>query len=531
MRMFLALAAVLCVTPALADGGPAPDAGAAILATPDAGAVVATPADAGEAPDVETKAARPETAQGEAEPAPPAVNVAKKTQLLAELRSREVQQTIGGRMMGFVGCGVLLLIALALSENRKRIDWKLVGAGTAMQFAFAVLVLKTAPGKAFFQFANDAIRKLLSFSEQGARFVFGGLVGNSVPVLGADGQPTGDLAQVGSLLAFGIMPTILFFSALSAILYYLGVLQLVVRGLAWIMQKMMRISGAESLAAAANVFVGQTEAPLTVRPFLEKMTRSELMALMTGGFATVAGGVLAVYVGMLKDVFPDIAGHLLAASVMSAPASFVMAKIIVPETETPETAEGAEISIEQTDANLLDAASRGTSEGLLLALNVAAMLITFMALIPMLNWVVQLPGIPMDWLGFTGAAAWFEVLTLEQMLGWVLGPLAFLMGVPWVDAMAVGTMLGTKTIINEFVAYLQLAGAMQNGTLAHGKSVIIATYALCGFSNLASIGIQIGGLSVLVPSRRGDLARLGFRAMVGASLACFQTAALAGILL
>jgi CNT family concentrative nucleoside transporter len=327
------------------------------------------------------------------------------------------------------------------------------------------------------------------------------------------------------------MPTILFFSALSAILYYLGVLQVIVRGLAWVMQRTMKVSGAESLAAAANVFVGQTEAPLTVRPFLDKMTRSELMALMTGGFATVAGGVMAVYVGMLKDVFPDIAGHLLAASVMSAPASFVMAKILIPETETPETLEGASIHVEKTDANLLDATSRGTSEGLKLAFNVAAMLIAFMALIPMLNWMVQLPGPIFGWVGLEGVETFFSTLSLEKMMGWIMGPLAFLMGVPWEDARIIGTMMGTKTIINEFVAYLQLAGALQAGTIANGKSVIIATYALCGFSNLASIGIQIGGLSVLAPTRRADLARIGFRAMIGASLACFQTAALAGMLL
>lgn len=463
-------------------------------------------------------------------PAAAAIVTAEPTSL-QELRDRKVKQSFGGRFMGGIGCLVLVGLALLLSTDRRRINWKLVGVGISLQLAFAVLVLKTELGRRLFDVTNDAVKKLLSFSKDGARFLFGNLVDMAVPVAGADGAATTMVAQTGALFAFGVLPTILFFSMMSAILYHLGVLQRVVQALGWVMQRAMGTSGAESLAAAANIFVGQTEAPLVVRPFLPKMTRSELMALMTGGFATVAGGVLAAYVGMLEGSFPDIAGHLVAASVMSAPASLVMAKIMVPETEVPETRDGARIVVERTDANVIDAAARGTSEGLQLALNVGAMLIAFTALIPLINWLLQLPSFGLDLLGLDAARDAFAVLSMERVLGWVFAPLAFLLGVPWDDAAIVGGMLGTKTVINEFVAYLQLAGALQDGQLAHGKSVIITTYALCGFSNFASIGIQLGGLSVIAPERRKDLADLGIRAMIGASLACFMTAAVAGMLL
>jgi CNT family concentrative nucleoside transporter len=456
----------------------------------------------------------PKVREGDAQDAP-------ASGTLAELRSRNVEQSLFGRLRGILGVLALFAIALLMSANRKVINWKLVAAGSALQLLFALLMLKTPAGEWFFRFTNTTVGKLLSFCDEGARFVFGNLVGLTTPVVDGSGNPTDLVAQTGSLIAFGVMPTILFFSALSAILYHLGVLQLVVKGIAFVMRYFMRISGAESLAAAANVFVGQTEAPLLVRPFLDRMTRSELMALMTGGFATVAGGVLAVYVGLLKDFFPDIAGHLVAASVMSAPASLVMAKIIVPETEEPETAGGAEFEVEKQDVNFLDAASRGTSEGLKLALNVAAMLVAFIALIAMANWLLSIPG---EMFGV-------EDLTFQKLLGWILAPLAFLMGVPWEDAVQVGGMLGTKTVLNEFVAYLDLVGALSSNSLSHGKSVIIATYALCGFSNFASIGIQIGGLTVIAPTKRKELAQLGVRAMIAASLACFQTAAIAGMVL
>jgi len=318
-----------------------------------------------------------------------------------------------------------------------------------------------------------------------------------------------------------VLPTILFFSALIALLYHLGVLQSVVRGIAWVMQKTLRTSGAESLSVASNIFLGQTESPLLVKPYLATMTRSELMAVMVAGFATVAGGVMAAYVGMLSSTFPDIAGHLLAASVMGAPASFVMAKIMVPETETPQTSDARKIPMEKIDANALDAASRGTTEGLALALNVGAMLLVFIAIIALVNAL----------LGFAGGLVGFEGLSLERVFSVVGAPLAWLLGVPWSDAQAVGSLIGTKTVVNEFVAYDQLATALQQGTIEHGRSVVIATYALCGFANFSSIGIQIGGIATMAPSRRGDIARLGMRAMICGSLATFQTAAIAGMFL
>lgn len=450
---------------------------------------------------------------------------------LAELKSRQVTQSFGGRFMGVIGCLVIVGLALLLSADRRRIHWKLVGVGIALQLGFAVLVLKTTAGRALFDATNGLIKQLLSFSRDGARFLFGNLVDNAVPVTAPDGSVTDMLAQTGALFAFGVLPTILFFSMGSAVLYHLGVLQKVVQLLAWVMRRAMGTSGAESLAAAANIFVGQTEAPLVVRPFLPKMTRSEIMALMSGGFATVAGGVMAAYVGMFEKVFPDIAGHLVAASVMSAPASLVIAKIILPETEVPETRDGARISVERTDANVIDAAARGTSEGLQLALNVGAMLIAFTALIPLLNWLLQMPSYAFGLLGMEAARELFSSLTLEALFGWVFAPLAFLLGVPWEDAAVVGSLIGSKTVINEFVAYLQLSTLLEGGQIAHGKSVIIATYALCGFANLASIGIQIGGLTVIAPGRRKDLAELGMKAMIAGSLACFMTAAIAGMLL
>ncbi len=435
--------------------------------------------------------------------------------VLAELKSGHIEQSLSGRLMGLAGCATMLLIAFALSSNRRKISWRLVGIGLGMQFLFAFIVLKTYAGRAFFDLANSAIVKILSFSSDGAKFLFGNLIGQTVPV------SSGGFANVGAMFAFGILPTIIFFSALTAVLYHLRVLEWFVRLMAFAMNKTMGTSGAESFSAAANIFVGQTEAPLLVRPFLEKMTKSEILAVMSGGFATVAGGVMAAYVAVLMHLFPDIAGHLLAASVMSAPASLVMAKIMIPETEISETANASDIRVERQGENLLDAAARGTSDGLMLALNVGAMLIAFIALIAMLNWIMGTVGV---WVGVDG-------LSLEKLFSWLGAPIAWLLGVPWQDAPAIGMLLGTKTAVNEFVAYLQLGDQLQANTITHGKSIVIATYALCGFSNFASIGIQIGGLSALAPSRRSDFAKLALRGMIAGSLACFQTAAIAGILL
>lgn len=402
------------------------------------------------------------------------------------------------RLISAVGLLALIGIAFALSEDRKRVPWRLVGWGVGMQLVFALLVLKTSAGRATFSFLNRAVTKLLSFSSDGARFVFG------------------DYLDMKFTVALNVLPTIIFFSSLMAVLYHLRVMQPVVKGLAWLMQRTLRTSGAETLSCAANIFVGQTEAPLIVRPYVEAMTRSELMAVMCGGFATVAGGVMAAYVGMLQAHFPDIAGHLIAASVMSAPAALVCAKIMVPETGNPVTAGQLELPDVRRDANIVDAAARGASDGMMLALNVGAMLIAFMALVALVNALVGLV-----WHG----------LTLERLFSWAFWPIAWLMGVPTHECSTVATLLGEKTVLNEFVAYLHLSHIIDAGGRGLSeRAVVISTYALCGFSNFGSIAIQIGGLGGIAPTRRADLARLGLRAMIAGSLACFMTAAVAGII-
>lgn len=448
---------------------------------------------------------------------------------LSDLRSGKIEQSIGGRLMGLVGCFAMLLIAFFLSDNKRKISWRLVGIGVAMQFAFAFIVLKLEAGRVFFDGANVAILRVLRFAGEGSAFVFGNLVSQNVPVgaplsnpaIASVLIPNGSYAHVGAFFAFTVLPTIVFFSALTAVLYHLKVLQFFVRIIAFVMHKTLRTSGAETFSAAANIFVGQTEAPLLIKPFLANLTRSEIMAVMAGGMATVAGGVLAAYVATLTGYFPDIAGHLIAASVMSAPAALVMAKIMVPEVDVPETASAQEIVLESPDANILDAAAKGTSDGLQLALNVGAMLVAFIGLIALFNWLIS----------SSAAFAGFDGLTLERLFSWAFAPIAFLLGVPWVDAPIIGALFGTKTVLNEFVAYIQLAGELERNTINHSKSVAIATYALCGFSNFSSIGIQIGGLSALAPARRKEFASLGLRAMIAGALACFQTAAIAGMLL
>ncbi len=420
--------------------------------------------------------------------------------------------------MGVLGLLTTIAIAYAISTDRKNIDWKLVGIGTAIQLLFAIVVLKTSIGQNIFRSLSDGITNILNFGNVGAKVIFGNLA-NPTPLSVSDGA---GVVEVGAFFAFGVLPTIVFFSAFSAVLYHIGLLQVIVKMLATVMRKLMGLTGAESLAAAGNIFVGQTEAPLLVKPYLERMSRSELMALMTGGFSTVAGGVLAAYVGMLGPHIPDIAGHLLAASVMSAPAALIFAKIIVPVNKDEPDSDDVKPAEEtqKLDTNLIDAASRGTSEGLALAMNVGAMLIAFTALIALLNAIVE------NSLGVFGIGGH----NLQTLIGVALSPFAFLLGVPWDDARLVGELLGTKTVVNEFIAYLDLAKFMSEDGFVHMKSQIIATYALCGFSNFASIGIQIGGLTTLAPTRRKDLAQLGLRAMIAGSLACFQTAAIAGLL-
>ncbi len=423
--------------------------------------------------------------------------------------------------------GLLLLgfVAWGLSLNRRHVHWRIVLWGMALQLVFALFILKTPAGAMIFNTVNEVVVALLGFTVDGARFIFGDLVYNHVPV--GEGVPgnapmtpsPGMVAQTGAFFAFNVLPTIIFFSSLMTVLYHIGLMQMVVRGAAWVMQRTMRTSGAETLSAAGNIFVGQTEAPLLIKPFVGRMTQSELMAVMTGGFATVAGGVMAAYVGMLVGYFPDIAGHLMAASVMSAPAALVCAKLMVPEEEEAETAGSLEVDVERPDANVIDAAARGASEGLGLALNVAAMLLAFIALISLVNAL----------LGWGGGLLGVEGLTLEGILGAVLAPLAWLMGVPWADAAAVGELMGLKTVLNEFVAYLSLSSMLAEGAL-EPRSLIIATYALSGFANFSSIAIQIGGIGGIAPGRRSDLSRLGLRAMIAGSIAAFMTATVAGML-
>jgi CNT family concentrative nucleoside transporter len=431
------------------------------------------------------------------------------------------------RLRSLLGLVVLLLLAWSMSVDRSRVPWRVVLWGVALQLGFALFILKTAQGDQVFNVMNTVVTALLGFTIEGARFVFGNLVLNNVPVgTGPVGQGdftaiTGQVANTGAFFAFNVLPTIIFFSSLMTVLYHLGIMQLAVKGVAWVMQRTMRTSGAETLSAAGNIFVGQTEAPLLIKPFVEKMTRSELMAVMTGGFATVAGGVLAAYVGMLLIYFPDIAGHLMAASVMSAPAALVVAKLMYPEDAEPETTSTLDVSVEKSDVNVIDAAARGASEGLFLALNVGAMLLAFVALVALVNAL----------LGWAGGLAGWEGLTLEGLLGWLLAPLAWMMGVPWSDAPTVAALMGVKTVLNEFVAYLQLASTLGGEHSLQPRSIIIATYALSGFANFSSIAVQLGGIGGIAPSRRHDLSRLGLRAMIAGSIAAFMTATVAGMVL
>ncbi|WP_396624958.1 NupC/NupG family nucleoside CNT transporter [Luteitalea sp.] len=410
------------------------------------------------------------------------------------------------KVQSLTGLCVLLAIAFAWSSDRSAIDRKTVAWGLGLQIVIALIVLRTTPGRDAFAAAGRGINWLLDFGNVGAGFVFGPLGNKDVwpRIMTAALGPEG--AQYSVLFAFQVLPTIIFIASLFAILYYLGVMQLVVRAFAVGMRFVMKASGAETLNVAASIFMGQTEAPLTIRPFIAKMTQSELMTVMTSGMAHISGGIMAAYV-----LFGIEAQHLLTAVIMTAPGTLMMAKIFVPETEVPETMGAVTLKHDKTDVNIIDAAGRGTSEGLMLALNVGAMLISFLALIALLNAILGLAG-----------------LSLQQIFGWVFAPIAWSMGVPWQDAPVIGNLLGTRMVLNEFVAYSQL-GPMK-ATL-DPRSFTIATFALCGFANFASIGMQVGGIGALAPSRRSDLARLGFRAMLAGTLANFVTATIAGFLL
>ncbi|MCX6355355.1 MAG: NupC/NupG family nucleoside CNT transporter [Candidatus Aureabacteria bacterium] len=450
------------------------------------------------------------------------------------------------KFISLIGTLVILGIAYLMSNNKRRVSVRIVLWGTALQVIFAFLVipnsplnqfvknafgLPVAPGEAFFNAMNDAIIKLLSFTTDGAKFLFGNLVNNNVPLgMGESGsnmpvkEISGYVATTGAYFAFSVLPTIIFFSSLMTVLYHLGIMQRVVAFIAWIMERCLRTSGAETLSASANIFLGQTEAPLCVKPFIEEMTNSEIMCVMCAGFATVAGGVMAAYVGMLKDYFPDIAGHLLTASIMSAPAAIVMAKLIFPEVEIPKTRGGVKIHLPKTNANIIDAAANGAASGMQLALNVACMLLAFIALVSMCNFGIHLFGVLCNKLFATN---WD--LSLQYLLSLLFAPFTWVMGVPWKDCMVVGRLMGERLAINEFVAYLDLASLTAQGVKIDHRSYVIATYALCGFANFSSIAIQIGGIGGMAPSRRHDLARLGLKAMFGGVLASCMTGTIAGM--
>jgi len=402
---------------------------------------------------------------------------------------------------GILGIAAILGLALIFSENRRHISLRLVLYGLTLQVGFAFFILKTPIGQPFFDFFDKAIRQVLEFADQGARFVFKSF---------ASGEMEPPLVNI----AFSVLPTLIFFSALMSALYHLGVMQWVIGWIARLMQKTLKTSGAETLSVAADIFIGQTEAPLLIRPFLADMTRSELMAVMTGGFATIAGGVMAVYVAMLAQI-PGIAGHLMAASIMNAPAALVIAKMLCPETAQSTTLGTIPVSPESPHVNLLEAVTVGAADGLKLALNVAAMLIAFVALVALLNALLGLIG-----------------LDLQSLLGYLFRPLAWLMGVPWQEAGIVGGLLGQKMVLTEMLAYANLSDIIKTtpGALS-AHSQIIAAYALCGFANFASIGVQIGGTGSLVPERQKDLAQLAMKAMLAATLANCLSGAVAGLLL
>jgi CNT family concentrative nucleoside transporter len=415
-------------------------------------------------------------------------------------------------LFGILGLAVLISIAFAFSDNRRAVDWRLVVSGVGLQLTFAVIVILVPGGRQFFEALSRIFVRVISFASDGAIFVFGTI-----------GDP---MSNLGFIFAFQVLPTIIFFASLMAVLYHLGIMQKIVQGMAWVMFKALRISGSESLSVAANVFVGQTEAPLVVRPYIDRMTQSELLTMMVGGMATIAGGVLAAYITMLgggdEAMRVYYAKHLLSASVMAAPATIVLAKILKPETEESLTRGDVRVHVEKTATNVIEAAANGAADGVRLALNVGGMLIAFIALIALINY-------PLGWIGsVTGLQGVLgQPLSLSLILGYILSPLAWVIGVPWQDAVTVGGLLGEKIVANEFVAYTHLNEIQDTLT---PKALLISTYALCGFANFSSIAIQIGGIGGLAPERRPDLARFGLRAVLGGALATMMTATIAGVL-
>lgn len=400
------------------------------------------------------------------------------------------------RAISLIGIVVFIGISYALSVNRKAIRWRTIAWGLALEFGFALLILKTPWGLTFFESLGNIISNFLSYSDVGAKFVFGE-------------------KYLDHPFAFQILPRIIFFSAFISILYHYGILQWVVKNLAWVLIKTMKTSSAESLSTAGNIFLGPTESPLIVKPYVANMTQSELFAVMTGGFATVAGGVLGAYLG-----FGIPAKHLIAAFFMTAPTALVVAKILYPETEVPETMGNVEMDVKTNYANAIDAATTGAIDGVKLAVNVGVMLMAFLGLLAAVNAL----------LGWIGARVFLPQLSLEWILSFVMAPVAFLMGVPLADCMQVGALLGKKTILNEFLAYSDLGEVIKKNQISE-RSIIIATYALCNFANIGSIGITIGGITGMAPHRQHDLARMGVKSMIGGLLAGFITAAIAGMLI
>ncbi len=445
-----------------------------------------------------------------------------------------------GLFRGILGLILLLGIAFLFSNNKKNINWRLVLGGIVLQIIFAILILKGdylgtifSPlgwPKNFFYWVSGFFVLLLNFTTEGAKFVFGSLAVSP----GQDGS-------LGMFFAFQVLPTIIFFASLMSIMYYLGIMQRIVQGMAWVMAKFMGTSGAETLSCTANIFVGQTEAPLMIKPFIKGMTRSEILTIMVGGMATIAGGVMAAYIQILGNSYAKTLGipldqarqlfatQLLGASVMAAPAALVISKILYPEITEPETKGTVKIKIEKNASNAVEAAANGASDGLMLALNVGAMLIAFIALIALINYLLQGLGDITGW-NQELIKTYGKPLNFQLLLGWVLQFIAVGIGVPWHDALNFGSLLGTKIVLNEFVAYLDLGSLIESKQLLDPKTILMATYALCGFANFSSIAIQIGGLSPLAPTRKTDIASLGLKAVLGGSLATLMTATLAGIL-
>ena len=401
---------------------------------------------------------------------------------------------------GILGIIVLLGIAFLLSNNKTLINKNIIFWGLGLQISFAIIILKTTFGKALFFYFNILIVKLISFADAGSDFLFTSFI----PEVGYD--------QALINFAFRALPVIIFFSSLIAATYHLGIIQIIIKNIAKVMEKTMKTSGAETLSISANIFVGQTEAPILIRPYISKMTNSELMTVMVGGFSTVAGSVMALYVTWLNNI-PEIAGHLLAASVMSAPAALMVAKIIYPETKSYQIINSNSIKLKSQDNNLVDAIGRGATDGLKLAANVAAMLIAFISLVAMINFILSLLG-----------------TSMQEMLGLLFKPLAWTMGIPWADAKIVGTLMGEKIVLTELIAFRDLSDYVSNNTISE-RSVVIASYALCGFANFGSIGIQLGGIGSMAPKRKNDLSKLVFKAMLGGAIASWLTASIVGILI